>query len=239
MAIIVGQRIVDISNSNAVGIASTYFTIHTFSTPGTTSFTPKGSGYVDVFLVGGGGGSGGPSVCGGGGGSVLFYKNIPLIDGVSYPITVGAAGAGTVGNPTIFNYNGGQIVAPGGGQGGNASGAKNNPLGCGGGGNGPTGAGIGAGIIGFGFPGSGSSSPSFNGGAGGGAAGPGTPAPGGQGGPGIQYSITGVSTFYGGGGGGTPGNLDPNSFPTMIGLGAGSGPIPATPGVIIVRYISR
>ena len=241
MAIIVGQRITNITNANTVSVANTYFTVHVFSTVGVTTFTTQGSGSVDVFLVGGGGSIGaGGGPAGGGGGSVLFYKNIPLIENIPYTIDVGVGAASTVGGATTFRYNGGQIVAPGGAQGGNPA-TKNNPVGSGGGGNGGGSGGIGANIIGYGFPGGGSSSPSFNGGAGGGAGGAGTVAPGGIGGIGVSYSITGVSTYYGGGGSGIPGNIDPTSFPTMFGLGGSASPgLPGigNPGCIIVRYQS-
>ena len=252
MAIFVGPRVTDISNATTVSIANTYYKVHTFSTPGTTSFTPKGSGFIDVLIVGGGGGSGADNTSwdgGGGGGSVLYQKNVPVIGGVSYPITIGGPGASAVNTPfgfggnSILSYNGGTITAPGGAfaanRGSNPSAAGNNPLGSGGGGaRGPIAGGAGANIFGYGFPG-GNGGPG-TGGGGGGAGGAGSPSnDGGRGGPGVPYSITGSPVFYGGGGGPGTSQLHPTSFPTMFGLGGTAPNIPSRPGVIIITYISN
>ena len=251
MAIIVGKRITNISNSNTSGIAGTGFIFHVFSTPGSTTFQTIGSGTVDAFIVGGGGGSGATSATsggGGGGGSTLYVRNIKLIQGVSYTATVGSGGLSSVNNPTGFGgtstltYDGGSASAPGGGWGGTnvVSGAAN-PGGSGGGSGEDGGVGgVGAGVIGLGFPGG--NGGGTVGGGGGGAGGAGTagnfgPSPG-LGGAGIPFSITGVPTFYGGGGGGGNGTIHPTSFPTMFGLGGNSSPaIAARPGCIILRYI--
>jgi hypothetical protein len=235
MAIIVGQRISNLANSTTVSTATTGYVVHTFSTPGSMTLTSTGSGsIVDILVVGGGGGAGlfGPARTGGGGGSVLYAKNIPLIGGVSYPITIGSGGifATSSGGPTIFNYNGGSITSPGGAQG-----SASNPLGSGGGG-----GGLGANVIGLGFNGGVSPSPRIGSSGGGAASAGGTGA---AGGAGLIYNISGTSACYGGGGGGggpgsTTGPIDVNSTPTDFGLGGGS---PTgqngNPGCIIIRYI--
>lgn len=240
MAIIVGRRISNISNSTTVSTATTGFVVHTFSTPGVTTFQTIGTGIVDAFLVGGGGAAGTPnnSGGGGGGGSTLYVKSIQLIGGVSYTASVGSTG-GT----TTLTYSGGSISAIGGGAGANFGvGAISVPGGSAGGGgeNGPGTAPVGAGVIGLGFPGGFGNG--LDGGGGGGAGGAGNPmnVNNGQGGAGIPFNITGVSTFYGGGGNGSSPSalLPPTSFPTMFGLGGSASlPTPANPGCIIIRYI--
>jgi hypothetical protein len=247
MAIIVGQKIVNISNATTVGITTNGFTVHTFSTVGVTTFTAQGSGLVEVLVVGGGGGGSFTNSSwdgGGGGGSVLYAKNVPLIGGVSYTATVGGAGIAVTNTPagfggtSILAHNNGSITAPGGGYGGcrnPAYVAANNPVGSAGGDARSAGiGGIGAGIIGYGFPGGPGTVPSSFGGGGGGAGGAGGIA---VGGTGLPYSITGVSTFYGGGG--CPSAMNANSFPTMFGLGQsplGGAPVGGNRGCIIIRY---
>jgi hypothetical protein len=235
MTIFVGTKLQDISNSTTVGTANTYYTIHTFSTAGTTTFTPTGSGYVDVLVVGGGAPGGGQWNGGGGGGSVLYAKNVPILGGVSYPITVGG-----ISGSSTFNYDGGNIVSPGGVAGGSG---LSNPLGSGGGGawsspvpNSASG-GIGANVIGLGFDGCPSNNGTGRGGGGGGAGG--AAPPGGQGGVGLNYSIRGTSESFGGGGSGDQTPLNPNSSPTDFGLGGGAGGgRVGNPGCIIIRYLS-
>ena len=251
MAIIVGPRVTNITNATTVSIANTYYRVHTFSTPGTTSFTPTGSGYVEVLVVGGGGGSGTDNTSwdgGGGSGSVLYVKNVPVINGVSYPITVGGFGARADNTPTGFGgtstlaYNGGTITAPGGAfaanRGSIPSAAGSNPVGSGGGGaRGPIAGGTGANIFGYGFPGGNGGGSS--GGGGGGAGGAGSPsASGGRGGPGVPYSITGSPVFYGGGGGPGTSQLHPTSSFSDFGLGGTAPSTPARPGVIIIRHMT-
>jgi hypothetical protein len=239
MAIFVGPRVVNISNSNVVG-TGTGFTVHTFSTPGTSSFTPTGTGTIDVLVVGAGGGGRGPGYHGGaGGGSALYRTFIPVIGGTSYPIFIGtgAIPSGTPGGPTTFSYNGGTIIAPGGGGGGPGSGAGvPNPLGSGGGSSNPGGPppnkGFGANIIGFGFDGA-----DIVGSTTGGGGGAGGKAIGGTGGIGLANSITGSTVLYGAGGSGWPG-VPP--APSIFGAGGNGGPGQPTgqPGCIIIRYIS-
>ena len=93
-----------------VGIYKT----HTFTTSGT--FTPTGSGAVEVLLVGGGGGGGPTLGGGGGGGGVITMPVATTVGGVGYAVVVGAGGAsGTNGQAsTIF----GATAAGGGTSGG-------------------------------------------------------------------------------------------------------------------------
>jgi hypothetical protein len=240
MAIFVGPRVINITNSNVVG-TGTGFTVHTFSTPGASSFTPTGTGTIDVLVVGAGGGGRGPGFHGGGGGgSARYTRFIPVIGGTSYPITIGtgAIPSGTPGGPTIFSYNGGTITAPGGGGGGPGSGAGiPNPLGSGGGSSFPypdqTGGGIGANVIGLGFNGS-PWTPNSRTGGGGGAGGAAILD---AGGIGLSNNITGSTVFYGAGGSGWPGGP---STPSTFGTGGTGGPgMPVgVPGCIIIRYIT-
>ena len=160
---------------------------------------------------------------------------------------IGVAGLGAINGASTCTYNGGSITSPGGG---NQS--VSNPLGSGGGGGSNAPATTGAGVIGLGF-GGGLGTPSGSGsniGAGGGGAGgsgqngqqPGVPVTPttGKGGPGVPYSITGSSTFYGGGGSGILTTMNPNNSPTNFGLG-GAGNVlsgAGNPGCIIIRYIS-
>jgi hypothetical protein len=211
------------------------YVVHTFTSSGT--FTPNGSGPIEVLVVGSGGN--GSSIGGaGGGGSVLYRKFIPVVSGVGYTMSIGAAQSpaanGTPGNPTTFNYNGGTIIAPRGGGGGDA-----NPLGSSGGSN-PNGtAGAAANVIGFGFAG-GNGDPAAGGG--GGAGGPGSPGLGsGFGGLALGYSISGITSFYGGG---APSLAPVNYFPVAAAGVFGCGgrwphvPAAAQPGIVIIRYPS-
>jgi hypothetical protein len=244
MPFIAGPRV--ISATGGTISVNGGFTIHTFTSNGT--FIPNGTGTVEVLVVGSGGSPGpsGSSRVGSGGGSVLYQKFVPVISGTSYSATVGSGTpAPQVNSPpgvqSQFDYNGGSIIAPGGGGTGFN---RNNPLGSGGGGELTPEFGIGANVIGYGFSG-GTGGPGGNVGGGGGGAGdfgsPGVSATPGRGGIGVSYSISGVSTYYGGGGGlfSGPAYLHPTSTASMHGLG-GCSPVPGTignrPGVIIIRY---
>jgi hypothetical protein len=260
MTIFVGPKVVSATGGIVTNIAG--YIVHTFTSSGI--FIPNGTGSVEVLVVGGGGGGASPSFGGGGGGggAALLTKFLPVLSNVSYPVTVGPGGNGILaqGNSSIFSYNGGTITAFGGGGAGPTSSPGNggsSPNASGGGGFGAPGVraigGTGANVIGLGFPGGSTSAASSficGGGGGGGGVGGGAVAPdtGGNGGPGVPYSITGIATFYGGGGGGggsfiqTMGQLHPTSFPTMFGLGAtppaGVFGVIGNIGVVIVRYIS-
>jgi hypothetical protein len=165
---------------------------------------------IEYLLVGGGGGGGTPgaSRCGGGGaGGVLQGTDSQITSGQQYLVVVGSGGAVTAtGSNSEFN----DLTAYGGGFGASNVGQQGGAGGSGGGGN-RVGQAGGAPVAGQGYAGgygstSGSSSDS-GGGGGGGAGGMGnhfaanafTNEPAG-GGPGIQSSISGTSTWYAEGG---------------------------------------
>ncbi|KKO12205.1 DUF6701 domain-containing protein [Pseudohongiella sp.] len=213
------------------------FIVHRFNSSGT--FTPPpGVSQVDVLVVAGGGGGGtsrafGTAGAGGGGAGGLVYRTGFAV-GSSVAVTVGAGGAGGPGTGHANGINGGNSVfgsltalGGGGGAGGNAQGSAG---GSGGGSRGndggvalqPGAATTGAGFRGGNMPGSPGGAPATGGGGAGGAgqdiAGN-TGENGGQGGIGLQYSISGTATFYaGGGGGGAAQNL---SLPGAGGQGGG------------------
>lgn len=167
-----------------------------------SSSTPPTIQYL-IVAGGGGGRNGNPQATGGGGGRVAV-GTIPFAAGISYTVTVGAGGPNsTAGSPSTFNtltmsgggVGDGNMYFPdrGGSSGNNIDGVVTNYIGgqtLDGGGNNRLAAGGGAGAGANGL----NSNP-FN-----------TSTPGSIGGDGYASSITGVSTFYGGGGnGGTEG----------------------------------
>jgi hypothetical protein len=205
MSILVGP--VTLSATGGTISSITGYKVHTFSTPGTSTFIPSQNGTIEVLVVGGAGGPSYPSyAAGGGGGAVIYNKLVNVTSGNPYPITVGSGGATyTNGGISSCTFNNATIIAYGGG-GGAGGPAIGNPSPNASGGAGPT-PGVGAGITGLGFPGG-----LGGGGYGGGAGGPGV-----SGGIGVSYSITGTSQYYGAG-------------PFW-----GSAP-PGTPGAVIIRY---
>jgi len=179
----------------------------------------------DVLIVAGGGGANNAICGGGGGGGVLYLENYAIASGQTINVTVGDGGrAGTVslvalnGDNSKFN----DMVAVGGGAGGQSYVGFGKNGGCGGGGSRSSAPGSlsqigGAGIPGQGFPrgrGSnvGGADNQGSGGGGGGAGGPGyasgqvsetnAGAYAGHGGPGAVCVIDGNITAYSGGGGG-------------------------------------
>jgi len=211
---------------------------------------------VEVLVVAGGGG-GGRYGAGGGGGGVVYRSKYPVTPGVSISVTIGTGGAGHPGDAQAGGRAGdggnsifGDLIAQGGGGGGNynqSGPAGNNygsPGGSGGGaGSNGNGAGTqpingqspgGAGVEGQGFPGGSQSTGYATGAGGGGGAGaPGeTGKPGGisgNGGIGKPYTIAGTLQYYGGGGGGGAMNgftgvgiaTQPSELSTNGGLGGG------------------
>ena len=172
---------------------------------------------VEVLIVAGGGGGGNDYGGGGGAGGVIYNSSYLVTPGTSYPVTIGAGGAGaptvrsalaggTSGQNSIFatlTANGG-----GGGGGSNSTGANGKSGGSGGGGSGLLSPGAlgGAGTSGQGNNGgTGGTTPDYQGGGGGGAGQTGTngtsPSTNAKGGDGLQFSISGTSKYYGGGGG--------------------------------------
>lgn len=182
---------------------------------------------VTYLVVAGGGGGGGGVSAGGGGAGGYRTGTVGLTASTAYSITVGAGGAGAVGdNNGAAGSNssiGSTIVSIGGGKGGGGAAPEATATvlagGSGGGGTGyitasVTGAGGNA-TSGQGYAGgTGIYNGSGWGGAGGGAgaAGGNSTTSGGVAGVGLESSINGTATYYGGGGGaggynsaGTPG----------------------------------
>lgn len=190
---------------------------HTFTANGTFEVT-EGEGPIDVLLVAGGGAGGGFRGGGGGGGGVILQSGIQVSVG-TYPLTVGAGGAGNSsdalgqsgGNSTGFG-----LTAIGGGGGGGAGSTQIEDGANGGSGGGGAGqhSGNGPGLPGSGTPNQGTgggignastSNPEKNGGGGGGGAGAGgngTVSVAGDGGAGFQTDFNGSTARYGAGGGG-------------------------------------
>ena len=211
------------------------FIIHTFTNVGSSTFTPTGSGTVEILVVAGGGGAGFDGGGGGGAGGVIT-NTVSVTSGTEYTVVVGGGGAAamyTTGNgaPGLNSQFGGLTAIGGaGGYSGHAS-ITNTTTGGSGGGQGFNEGGPGNGTPGQGNRG-GYNSLNYAGGGGGGAGevgGNGSGVNGGNGGKGIQSGISGVATWYGGGGaggawdgtGGTGG---------MGGGGNGGGARPATAG---------
>jgi hypothetical protein len=225
------------------------YKIHTFTGPGnfivTNAGTPAGSTTVDYLVVAGGGGGGGGAIdsSGGGGGGAGGYRESkatgapwtasPLATSTSvtvaattYPITVGAGGAGgrspstgIPGNNSVFST----ITSAGGGAGGGnkpspASTEMNGlPGGSGGGGGAQNSENVPAGTGNTppvsppqgnnGSPSNSTSAPNYGSGGGGGAGAvsptSASPTVGASGGNGVTTSISGSPTAYAGGGGGS------------------------------------
>ncbi|MBI5779683.1 MAG: DUF2341 domain-containing protein, partial [Planctomycetes bacterium] len=192
------------------------YTTHIFTSGGTFTVT-AGSGNVEVLVVGGGGGGGTQHGGGGGAGGLIYNPSFAVVVG-SYPITVGAGGAGapaggngdrprgTNGSDSVFST----LTAIGGGGGGSyrtGAALSGNDGGSGGGGGSGGSSGAGGATTQTGGFGSAGGSDTLNvapwrGGGGGGAGAAGaTGMTTGNGGAGKEYSISGVSTYYAGGGG--------------------------------------
>ncbi len=197
-----------------------------FSDPALLTVTP--AVLASVLLVGGGGGGGCRFGGGGGGGEVKSLTNVLLNASNSYPVTIGAGGAGantapfyrgSVGLITTLGGINTALGGGGGGGGGDLAGlqgdgsAGSSGGGGGGGGNPPGVVGVGAqgGIAAAGGNGgkgyfAGGNDVASGGGGGAGGNGANVTASGlngGAGGPGVASSISGASLLYGGGGGGS------------------------------------
>lgn len=204
---------------------------------------------TEYLIVGGGGGGGYAGPGGGGaGGFVTGNKNIEI--GSSYTITVGTGGAnsgatnqsGTNGGNSVFD----DIIAYGGGGGASGDAATSPTSGGSGGGGSYNQSGAG-GKNGQGHSGGSSQSTQMSGG-GGGAGSPG--ATNGDGGFGVESSITGVSIVYASGGGGYPsggsypggGAANSSGINGTDGLGGGGGGntlgFRGGHGVVILAYPS-
>jgi hypothetical protein len=194
------------------------YVVHTFLGSDTLNITyaPNNAVLEYLLVAGGGGSSTSPTSAtpGGGAGGLLQGGIIPPVN--SYPIVIGAGGAGSptdgVRGASGSNTTGLGLTAIGGGAAGARDvGVLNHnglPGGSGGGGSDNTGVG-GAGTLGQGYRG-GDCPDGISSGGGGGAGGNGangatnSPGPysGGNGGAGVNSSITGASEGYAGGGGG-------------------------------------
>jgi hypothetical protein len=239
------------------------YRIHTFTTVGTSTFTPATSGLVDVLVVAGGGGGGGCAANqtgGGGGAGELYYSEKYSVASGAITVTVGNGGNGGVGSTTTAATAGGNSVfgtltCAGGGKGGDRA-INGNAGGAGGSGGGAarlTGAGALGGAstatIGLGNKGGNTLATDANGAGGGGALGAGsngdssgTRPPGG---PGASYSISGTIVSYGSGGVGglRAGTSNGAGASANTGNGGGGGDGNATTtggnggsGIVIIRY---
>jgi len=202
------------------------YRVQSFTATGPATFTvPSGVDNVHVLVVGAGG-SGGQQVGGGGGaGGMIEVTKYPVRAGEAIPVIVGVGGPapGFVSSSNVSTNGGdsrfGDLIATGGGSGGNHIGTRNgpgNPGGSGGGGGGgPGGNGQGGAVntqfVGYravqhGFPGgNGVPGSGWSGGGGGGAGHRGQPASnnlGGMGGNGRISWILGEARYFAGGGGG-------------------------------------
>lgn len=178
----------------------------------TTWTCPVGVTSVRCLVVAGGGGGGNvtstaPDAAGGGGAGGMIDTTVDVISGTAYVVKVGAGG-----NVSATGYNsslvgtGVNLIAYGGGRGGDVNSCNG---GNGGSGGGPCGKKwhtswtVGTGVSGQGRN---SGTPAYNAAApiaaGGGGAGSVGGSGTGYGGNGIQSSITGANTWYAGGGGG-------------------------------------
>ena len=208
-------------------------TVVTFSSVGSRTWTvPANVSSLQYLIVGGGGGGSGG---GGGAGGVLYNSSFSVTPGNSYTVVVGDGGSGSAasasgsdGSSSSLN----SIVAYGGGGGGARQAGGRAGSSSGGAGQDSDTA---PGASSQGFAGAtGPSTASATGAGGGGGAGsvgirgflysefPGAQrTPGGNGGDGLPYSISGTSTYYGGGGGGGANN---NSSATVeFGRGGNGG----------------
>ena len=219
------------------------FTVQSFTSTGSTTWTaPADVTSVEVLVVAGGGGGGSRHGGGGGAGGLIYNSKYAITPGNTYSVVVGAGGAGApVGGSTTgsrgLNSQFDVLVAIGGGPGTSAS-EGGNAGGSGGGGRGnSTGAG-GEGIAGQGNAGgAGTIQDALNlegiGGGGGGAGGPGIIGRSGGGfvggGPGLFFNISGSSVAYAGGGG-AGGTNDPGLAGGSLGGvgGGGNGNIGST-----------
>ncbi len=246
-----------LQNYNVTKTRFGIYTIESFTSVGTTSWTaPAGVTSVEYLVVAGGAGGGNGYDSGGGGGGaggMVLTGILSVTPGNSYTVTVGYGGTGGADTRSNNNGTGGgdsvfaSITSLGGIYGGGSR--TNNP--------GPAGTGVrlgGAAQVtntvapkgGNGGGGGGA------GGAGGGAGGAGGNGSGsstaGTGGAGISSSISGLSTTYGAGGNGGTANVNNNdgaSGGANTGKGGGGGSATGSDsggggnggsGIVILKY---
>ena len=213
---------------------STYY-YRTFTSTG--NFVLSGNNLTtDVFIVAGGGPGGGAG--GGGAGGVRALSSVSVTPG-TYSAVIGSGGAGTTsqGGPTTYSSLGtnstfNNISATRGGGGGGYSLDLNGTTGGSGGGGGGNGASINSGSSGNlggytpveGYAGGFGGTANYTNGGGGGAGGAGgnsTSNKSGDGGIGVQNSISGTNFYFGGGGGGGSQGSPYNAGAGGIGGGGG------------------
>ena len=199
------------------------FVVHSFTSSGTLNIPLAAS--ANVLVVAGGGG-GGYFAGGGGAGGLIYNSAFSLTGSNSYPVTVGAGGAGdtttdnTGGNGGNSAFDTLTAIGGGGGasRGGTATTGFNGAAGGSGGGASPsdstsvlTTGGAATALQGNagGIGRSPAAASNWGGGGGGGAGAAGgaatgnsTTASGGAGGVGLAYALVGSSVYYAGGGGG-------------------------------------
>jgi hypothetical protein len=210
------------------------FTIETFTTIGTTSWTaPLGITTVEYLIVGGGGGGGGgydTGGGGGGGGGMVLTGSLAVTAGASYNIEVGAGGSASTNNyPTVGETAGGTggnsifaTITALGGDGG--SGSRTQTGGSGKGGDAQN-SNVSSAVGGSGGGNAGTSA-GGSGGGGGGATGNGAngvAGSGGLGGTGLTSSISGSSITYGIGGSGARGSIATTGSAGTANRGNGGG----------------
>jgi hypothetical protein len=220
-------------------------TVQSFTTTGSSTWTcPVDVFSVEVLVVAGGGGGGSDVGAGGGGGGVVYNVSYPVIPGTTYPIVVGAGGAGQAFTATGWSRGGnsqfGSVIAYGGGGGGSWVSAYRTGQdgGSGGGSYGSTG---GQGVAGQGYQGG-----STGNGGGGGAGGPGSNASVadyaiGTRAPGLKYNITGSLVEYGYGGAGSNdhdqgSNANGTANTGGGGDGGGGNGYSGGSGIVVVKY---
>lgn len=229
-------------------VAVPTYTIITFSSAGTTTWTaPAGVTSVEYLVVAGGGGGGGTSsydtAYGGGGGGAGGFRTASgyaVTPGNSYTVTVGAGGAGgaTGANPGSQGGNSvfATITATGGGYG---AGRDSNMAGGSGGsgGGGVRNGNGGSGTSGQGYDGGRGATNYLSGGGGGAsqAGGDATATAAGKGGDGLSSSISGSPVTYAGGGGGGSGITYGGAAGGSGGGGAG-GALPVNDGADATGY---
>jgi hypothetical protein len=227
-------RTVDVASPVPTNIGS--WRTHTYTTTGTSGFSPAATGVVEVLVVAGGGGGGGGEAGGGGAGGLIYNTSYAVVANQQYTVTVGSGGAtSTNGSNSVF----GLLTAIGGGLGGtvNNNNAGNGGSGGGGGRTSSVWTYGGMGVVGQGNAG-GSGNPNignYPAAGGGGAGAPGGDGVGGggksgPGGDGLQIAISGTPTYYAGGGGGAAGTSNtPVAGNGGLG-GGGAGGTSAAPG---------
>jgi len=216
------------------------YRVHKFTVVGSSTFTaPSGVTSVECLIVAGGGGGASWYGGGGGAGGLIYNSSSFVTAGTSYPIVVGAGGAGRPATVAGFNtndafgskgsnssFNSQTAMGGGGAPGYNAGGRSDIEDGGSGAGGRPNNYdnlySYGRGVSGQGNNGAigDAATGGTRSGGGGGAGGAGVSgATTGAGGVGLSYSISGTPTYYAGGGGGGAGETA--GLTTPGGLGGG------------------